>query len=303
MGKIIVVGSSNTDMILRCAHLPKPGETILGSDFAIAGGGKGANQAVAAARLGADVTFVARMGRDAMGDQAFANYRAEGINCDFITRDERAASGVALIMVDAAAENFIGVAPGANATLLPQHILEAESVFQSAKVLLLQLEIPLQAIEQAIKLAQRWNVQVILNPAPAQNLSDDLIRDVILTPNETEIGHLVGLPIKTMDDVEQAAAQLLRRGARAVIVTLGEQGAFVATPSSSCTVASYKVAAVDTTAAGDAFNAGLAVALARGEELSPAVRFACAVGALSATRFGAQPSLPRLAEVERFLSA
>jgi len=303
MGKIIVVGSSNTDMILRCAHLPKPGETILGNDFVIAGGGKGANQAVAAARLGAEVTFVARLGRDAMGDQALMNYRAEEIDCDFITRDELASSGVALIMVDAAAENFIGVAPGANATLMPSHILQAEPVFQSAKVLLLQLEVPLEAIAQAIKLAQRWNVQAILNPAPAQNLPDDLIRDVILTPNETEIGYLVGTSIKTMNDVEQAAGKLLKRGARALIVTLGEQGAFVATPSASCVVPSFKVDAVDTTAAGDAFNAGLAVALARGDELLTAVQFACAVGALSTTQFGAQPSLPRKEEVERFLLA
>lgn len=301
MGKIVVVGSSNTDMILRCAHLPKPGETVLGNQFAMAGGGKGANQAVGAARLGADVTFVARLGRDWMGDQAIAKYRAEGIDCSYIVRDAQASSGVALIMVDAAGENLIGVAPGANATLLPQHVERAERVFRSANVLLLQLEIPLETIARAIGMADKWNVRVILNPAPARDLPNELLRDVMLTPNQTEAAYLAGMAVSTMSDVEQAAITILNRGARAVVITLGEQGAFIATQTQRQAIPGFRVNAVDTTAAGDAFNAGVAVALARGDALDSAVRYACAVGALSVTQFGAQPSLPTLAAVESFL--
>jgi ribokinase len=301
MGKIVVVGSSNTDMILRCAHLPKPGETVLGNQFAMAGGGKGANQAVGAARLGADVTFVARLGRDWMGDQAIAKYRAEGIDCSYIVRDAQASSGVALIMVDAAGENLIGVAPGANATLLPQHVERAEPVFRSANVLLLQLEIPLETIAKAIGMADKWNIRVILNPAPARDLPNELLRDVMLTPNQTEAAYLAGMAVSTMSDVEQAAITILNRGARAVVITLGEQGAFIATQTQRQAIPGFRVNAVDTTAAGDAFNAGVAVALARGDALDSAVRYACAVGALSVTQFGAQPSLPTLAAVESFL--
>lgn len=295
MGHIIVVGSANTDMILKADRLPQPGETILGGEFTIAGGGKGANQAVAAARLGADVTFVARLGRDAMGDQAERNYRAEGIHCDYITRDDRAASGVALIMVDAHGQNLIGVAPGANATLALQHVEQAEPSFRSAQVLLAQLEIPLETVTTAVRLANKWNVRVVLNPAPARELPVELFRKVILTPNESEAARLTGL-----EDVEQAAKQLLNLGARAVIVTLGERGALLATATQMIIVPGFHVAPVDSTAAGDAFNAGLAVALARGEDLPSAVRYGCAVGALSVTQFGAQPSLPTAAEVEAF---
>ena len=301
MSRIIVVGSSNTDMILRCDRLPKPGETVLGSRFSIAGGGKGANQAVAAARLGADVTFVARLGQDWMGDQAVASYRTEGIHCDYITRDDAVPSGVALIMVDSGAENFIGVAPGANATLLPEHIVQAEPAFRSAKVLLLQLEIPLETIAQAIELADKWNVSVILNPAPARDLPAELLRNVTLTPNQNEAAHLAGIHIATMADVEDAAKRLLSRGVRTVIITLGEQGAFWATRTRMGTMPGFRVRAVDTTAAGDAFNAGLAVAQARGDDLELAVRYACAVGALAVTQYGAQPSLPTISAVETFL--
>ncbi len=303
MNHIVVVGSSNTDMVLRCPRLPKPGETVLGGQFAIAGGGKGANQAVAAARLGAAVTFIARVGRDAMGDQAVANYLAEGIDCRFITRDDNASSGVALIMVDRAAENLIGVGPGANATLLPEHVAQAEPVLRSASVLLVQLEIPLPTLVAAIELAHRCGVPVILNPAPAQPLPDEFVRDVILTPNETEAAELSGIPINTPSDVEQAAARLLRRGARAVVVTLGERGALLATPGPTEIIPGFRVNALDTTAAGDAFNGGLAVALARGDELAAAVRFGCAAGALAATRMGAQPSLPTAQEVPRLIES
>ncbi|MBI5651147.1 MAG: ribokinase [Chloroflexi bacterium] len=297
MNNIIVVGSANTDMILKCERLPRAGETILGGEFAIAAGGKGANQAVAAARLGAEVTFVARLGRDWMGDQAEQNYRAAGIDCAYLTRDERAASGVALIMVDARAENLIGVAPGANATLTPADVARAEPAIRAADVLLAQLEIPLDTVIAAIDLARQSNARVILNPAPARELPSELYRDVLLTPNETEAAHLTG-----EDDPARAATRLLALGARAVVMTLGARGALLATPDESRVIEGFRVQAVDTTAAGDAFNGGLAVALARGEDLPGAVRYACAVGALSVTRFGAQPSLPTRAQVEIFLA-
>ncbi|MEW5718571.1 MAG: ribokinase [Chloroflexota bacterium] len=302
MKQIVVVGSANTDMILKCEHLPKPGETILGGEFAIAAGGKGANQAVAAARLGGEVTFVARLGRDWMGDQALANYRAEGINCDFITRDERASSGVALIMVDRAAENLIGVAPGANSTLAPEHIAHAESVIRETGALVVQLEIPLETVAAAIRLARKHAVRVILNPAPARALPSEMLQDVIVTPNETEAAILTGQEVTTQTGIENAARQLLALGAREVVMTLGERGALWATRAQMQIVPAFRVEPVDTTAAGDAFNGGLAVALARGEEMEPAIRFASAVAALSVTRFGAQSSLPSKRAVESFLS-
>lgn len=302
MKRIVVVGSANTDMILKCERLPKPGETILGGEFAMAAGGKGANQAVAAARLGGEVTFVARLGRDWMGDQALANYRAENINCDFITRDDRASSGVALIMVDRAAENLIGVAPGANSALMPEHVAQAESAIRDAGVLVVQLEIPLETVAAAIRFARQHAVRIILNPAPARALPDEMLQDVIITPNETEAAILTGQSVTTPTQIESAARALLARGVRAVVITLGERGALWATRAQMQIVPAFRVQAVDTTAAGDAFNGGLAVALARGEEMAAAIRYASAVAALSVTRFGAQPSLPSRVEVDDFLA-
>ena len=301
-GKIVVVGSANTDMILRCHALPRPGQTILGGDFSIAAGGKGANQAVAAARLGGDVTFIARLGRDWMGDQALANYRAEGIDCEYITRDESAASGVALILVDDAAENLIGVAPGANGKLTSKEVGAAESAIRAAAVVMVQLEIPLETVLFTIKLARENNVRVILNPAPARELPAETYRDILLTPNETEAALLTQQDVATQEGIENAAKQLLGFGAGDVIVTMGERGAFWASRNQMQIIPAFHVHAVDTTAAGDAFNAGLAVALARGDHLPAAIRYASAVAALSVTKSGAQPSLPTENEVARFLS-
>jgi ribokinase len=294
--RIVVVGSANTDMILKCERLPQPGETILGGQFAIAAGGKGANQAVAAARLGSAVTFIARVGYDWMGDQALASYRAEGIDCEYITRDEHTASGVALIMVDARAQNLIGVAPGANSTLTPEHIAQAESVIGQAAILVVQLEIPLETVAAAIRLARKHHIRVLLNPAPARALPSEMLRDVIITPNETEATILT-----SHVEAEDAARELLAFGASHVIVTLGERGALWATHAQMQCLPAFQVQPVDTTAAGDAFNGGLAVALARGKEMHDALRYASAVAALSVTRWGAQPSLPSQAEVEDFL--
>jgi ribokinase len=303
MGNIVVVGSANTDMILKCERLPRAGETILGGEFAIAAGGKGANQAVAAARLGAEVTFVARLGRDWMGNQALDNYRAEGINCDYITRDDQASSGVALIMVDAQAENLIGVSPGANAMLKPEHIVQAEDAIRRASIMMVQLEIPLDTVESAIRLARKHDVRVILNPAPARQLPASLIQDVILTPNETEAGIVSGVDTTISTGVANAARRLLDQGAHQVVITLGEHGVMLATRDRVEAIPAFHVQAVDTTAAGDAFNGGLACALARGDGLPEAIRFASAVAALSVTRFGAQASLPTRNEVEAFLKS
>jgi ribokinase len=303
MGRIVVVGSANTDMILKGERLPRPGETVLGGEYFTAAGGKGANQAVAAARLGAEVAFVARLGRDWLGDAALAAYTQEGLDCRAITRDETLPSGVALIMVDSAGENLIGVAPGANGALRPEHVEQAEAVFRDASVLLVQLEIPLDTVAAALRLARRHGVRAILNPAPAQPLPDEVLQGVLLTPNEGELGRLAAqhVPAETRAAVEAAAVQLLARGAEHVVVTLGRQGALLM--PERLAVPGFDVVAVDTTAAGDAFNGGLAGALARGAPLPEAVRYACAVGALAVTRLGAQPSLPTGVEVDQFLAA
>jgi len=294
--KIVVVGSANTDMVVQVHHLPEPGETILGGDYFQSQGGKGANQAVAAARLGAEVTFIARLGQDAFGDASIAAYKADGINTGYIFQDDQTASGVALITVNTAGENTIAVAPGANAKLSPADILAAESAFQGANCLLVQLEIPLEAVQAAVQLAVKQHVSVILNPAPATQLPPALLELVdYLTPNETEVAILAG-------GYTSDAAHLLNSKFKVknIVITLGEKGAQIVDLANEI-VPPYHVHPVDTTGAGDAFNGGLAVALARGDSLLDAVRFANAVAALSTTRPGAQPSMPTAKAVEAFL--
>ena len=299
MAKIVVVGSSNTDMVVKTPHLPAPGETVLGGEFVMAAGGKGANQAVAAARLGAEVTFVARVGQDVFGEQALAGFEREGLITEYVTADPTAASGVALIFVDATGENSIAVASGANACLSPHDVQQARQAIEAADVLLLQLETPVETVLAAARIAHQAGVRVILNPAPApaNPLPAELLACVdILTPNESELALLAGASA----GVEQAATQGLSQGVETVIVTLGAQGALIVTQDTRQTVPSFPVDAVDTTAAGDAFNGGLAVALAEGKVLAKAVRFANACGALATTRLGAQPSLPTRDEVAPF---
>jgi len=300
--EVVVVGSSNTDMVVRAAHLPKPGETTLGGEFRTVAGGKGANQAVAAARLGTQVTFIARVGRDELGDQALAGLQREHINVDHVSRDPRAHSGVAFITVADDGENSITVAPGANASMKPAHIKRAGRVFSGRGPLLVQLETPIDTVTTAVELARRSGMPVILNPAPAQRLPESLLRKVsILTPNETEAELLTGIRVADDASAARAAEALRASGIATVIITMGARGAFVVAADGARLVPGFKVKALDTTAAGDVFNAALATALAEGKLLQNAVIFANAAAALSVTRAGAQPSAPRRAEVERLL--
>jgi ribokinase len=298
--KIVVIGSANMDMIVRTAHIPKPGETVLGNDFLQSLGGKGANQAVAAARLGADVTLVARLGQDSFGEAAVAAFKAEGIETGYIVRDVQTSTGVALIMVNQAAENIIAVAPGANACLSPADCCTAEGSIQKADCLLVQLEIPLEAAQAAIQIALKNRVPVILNPAPARLLPGDLLERIdYLTPNETEAALLMGEPTDRQV-LEKAKSYKDNLKIKNLIITLGERGAAIVGDPNEI-ISSFPVKPVDTTGAGDAFNGALAVGVARGDSLEKAVRYANAAGALATTRQGAQASLPTAAEVEAFI--
>jgi ribokinase len=301
--KIVVVGSSNTDMILKLDRIPKPGETILGGEFITAAGGKGANQATAAAKAGGAVTFIARVGQDMFGEQAIAGFVESGINVDHVQRD-KSPSGVALIFVAKDGENSIGVGGGANGKLSAADVKKAKAVFATAHTVIMQLETPLETVQAAAELADAKGATVILNPAPAQKLPDSLLKKIsILTPNETEAELLTGIKITDDASCSKAADALLRKGIKTVIITLGSRGSYVATSKSKQLVPGFKVKPVDTTAAGDTFNGALAVALAEGKSMDEAVRFANAAGAISVTRMGAQPSAPTRAEIEKLLNS
>lgn len=299
MSTIIVIGSSNTDMVIKSAHLPAPGETILGGEFFMNPGGKGANQAVAAAKLGGEVVFVAKVGDDIFGQEAVQGFKNEGIDTDYIVVDPRNPSGVATIMVDDQGENCIAVASGANGTLSPADIDKALARIDAADVLLMQLETPIPTIDYAASAgSEKWKT-VILNPAPAQALSDDLLAKLdVITPNETEAEILTGIKVENTTDAEKAALALREKGVGTVIITLGSQGAFVVADSFTGMVPVRKVNAVDTTAAGDTFNGALAVGMANGLPIEAAVEFANKAASVSVTRLGAQASAPRLEELE-----
>jgi ribokinase len=300
----LVVGSSNTDMIIRVPRLPKPGETVLGSGFTMAAGGKGANQAVAAARAGGRVTFVARIGDDVFGAKALDNFKADGVDTRFVFRTSGVPSGIALINVDERGQNGISVASGANAALSVDDLEAARPAFESAEIVLLQLESPLAVVEAAARMAETAGIPVILNPAPARRLDDSLLsRLSVLTPNEHEAAMLAGVPVENEQDAQDAASRLRARGVRRVIITLGERGAFTSAVEFEGLVPAFKVVPVDTTAAGDVFNGALAVALAEKEPLETALRFASAAAALSVTRLGAQRSAPTRPEIGAFLIA
>ena len=302
MGSIVVVGSSNTDMVVRVPALPRPGETVLGGTFYTAAGGKGANQAVAAARAGGAVTFVACVGDDAFGVQAVQGFQADGIDTTYVFIVPETPSGVALIMVDGAAENSIAVASGANALLRPHHVEQAHEAIAGADVLLVQLETPLETVAAAVTLAARHDTRVILNPAPAQALDEAMLGHVsILTPNVSETEVLTGLPLDEAARLDEAATVLLSKGVGAVLITLGSEGLYLAASGLRERLPAFTVKAEDTTGAGDAFNGALAVALAEQQPLHEAARFAAAAAAISVTRRGAQPSAPRRDEIVRFL--
>jgi ribokinase len=302
MKKIVVVGSSNTDMIIRVARLPRPGETILGGEFSMAPGGKGANQAVAAARAGGRVTLVARVGEDVFGERAVRNFEADGIETTFILRDGRAASGVALINVADNGENVISVASGANALLSPGDVRAAEAAFDGAELLLLQLETPPATVQAAAEMAHARGIPVLLNPAPARPLDDGLLECVaVIAPNEHEAELLTGVRVRTEKDAKRASAALRSRGPRLAVVTLGEKGCYAAGEEFEGLIPAFQVKAVDTTAAGDVFCGALAVALAEKRPVLDGLRFAAAAAALSVMKLGAQPSAPRRSEIDVFL--
>ncbi|MFZ2487225.1 MAG: ribokinase [Anaerolineae bacterium] len=301
--KIAVVGSLNMDLVVRSPRIPLPGETIIGRELHTVPGGKGANQAVAAARLGGAVAMIGRVGQDSFAAALLDNLTANQVDPTWVTQDPTAASGVALIVVDDTAQNSIVVASGANMTLTPQHISEAEAALAAADVLLLQFETPLDSALQAARLARQHGATVVLNPAPAQPIPADLLQAVdVVIPNETETTLLTGLPVHTLAEAETAAQALLASGAPAVVITLGGRGVLLAQSDGAQHVPAFPITPIDTTAAGDAFVGGLAVALGEGKPLVEAIRWGNAAGALAATRLGAQTSLPYRAELLAMLA-
>ncbi|MEO5893065.1 MAG: ribokinase [Ferruginibacter sp.] len=293
ISSILVIGSSNTDMVIKAPHLPAPGETILGGTFLMNPGGKGANQAVAAARLGGNVTLVCKTGNDIFGKQSVQLFREEAIDTSFVFEDPLHPSGVALITVDDQAENCIVVAPGANAHLSVQDIMPAMERIKGAAIVLMQLEIPLETVAHAASLAASSNIKVILNPAPVTSLPDELLQHIsIITPNETEASMLTGIKITDEVTAEQAARSLQAKGIATVIITLGSKGALVLHGDQCSMINAPVVQAIDTTAAGDVFNGALAVALSENKPMLAAVEFACQAASISVTRLGAQASAP-----------
>lgn len=298
MSRIIVIGSSNTDMVIKSKKLPSPGETILGGTFLMNPGGKGANQAVAAARLGGNVTFVTKTGNDMFGSEAKQLFDKEHIDSRYIIKDEKNPSGVALINVDENGENSIVVASGSNGTLSAYDI--SDDVFEEGTndLFLLQLEIPVSTVEFVAQKAAGKGNRVILNPAPARQLSDDLLNCLyLITPNETEAELLTGIKVHNVVSAEKAALLLREKGVQNVIITMGASGAYLLTGAISKMIKVVPVKAIDTTAAGDVFNGALAVAIAEGKNIEEAVTFANKAASISVTRMGAQASAPYRSEI------
>lgn len=299
INRITVIGSSNTDMVIKTTKLPAPGETILGGKFFMNAGGKGANQAVAAARLGGKVTFIAKTGDDIFGKQAKQLFESENVNTDYMFTDTENPSGVALITVDSIAENCIVVAPGANSNLQKSDIDQAKDEILRSEIILMQLEIPLEIVMYAAEIGNSAGKKVILNPAPARDLPDELFKKLyLITPNETEAELLTGIKVTDLISAEKAAKILINKGVNIVIITLGSKGAFLYSHEGFKLIAAPKVEAVDTTAAGDVFNGALAVAISEGFALEKAVEFANKAAAISVTRLGAQSSAPYWKEIK-----
>ena len=299
---ILVVGSANMDLVARARRFPAPGETVFGEGFGMYPGGKGANQAVCAAKLGGDVLFLGKIGDDLFGETLSRGMKQDGVRLGRLLVDGDAPTGTALIAVDGNGENEIIVVSGTNMHLRPADVHRARPAFDAARVVLLQLEIPLVTVRAAAEMAHARGAVVVLNPAPARTLPRSLLALVdYLTPNETELGQLSGLPVAGIPATVRAARALLARGVKNVVVTLGERGALFVDGTSARRFAARRVKPVDTTGAGDAFNGAFALAIAQGRPVGDAVTFANAAAALSVTRPGAQGSMPTLRELRRFL--
>lgn len=297
--RIVVIGSCNTDMVINTERLPQPGETIIGGNFFMNAGGKGANQAVAAARLGGRVSFMAKVGNDHFGSRSIEQYKSEGIEVEHILVDNDNPSGVALIMVDAKGENCIAVASGANALLRPEDIDKATGTIERGDIVLMQLETPLETVEYASRIAREKGKKVILNPAPALHLPESLLNNLyMIIANETETEYISGIKITDMDSICRAADIISSRGVENVVITLGSKGAFVKENGAYHQVPAIKVKAVDATAAGDTFCGALCVALAEGKDILEAVEFANRCASVTVTRLGAQSSLPYRSEID-----
>lgn len=296
--KILVVGSSNTDMTVKTRELPRPGETVLGGVFTMGGGGKGANQAVAARRLGGDVAFFCKVGNDIFGDNSLKGYQEEGIDTSLVKRSA-CPSGVALITVDEQAENCIVVASGANADVTVEDIEGIREALESCDILLMQLEIPVPAVCRAAQIAAEAGARVVLNPAPACDLPEELFKYVTLfIPNETELSRFSGIEVKDAESAGKAAGIMREKGVKDIIVTLGSKGSLICTGKGSVTVPARKVKAVDTTAAGDTYCGALCVALSEGKSLEEAAEFATKASSITVQRMGAQASVPYRKEID-----
>lgn len=295
--RILVIGSSNTDMTVKGGRIPVPGETVLGGEFCLGQGGKGANQAVAAARLGGDVEFICKVGRDGFGENSIKGYKADGMDMSHALLSDKP-SGVALIMVDEHAENIISVAAGANGDFSVEDIESLSSVISAADYLILQLEIPMATVTRAAEIAHDAGVYVILNPAPASELSEELLRNVsLIIPNQTESAALTGMSISDYESAGKAAEAFRAMGIEDAIITLGSKGSLVCTGEGQTLVPARKVEAVDTTAAGDTFCGAVCVGLAEGKTLVEAVEFATLASSYTVRKIGAQSSIPYRAEL------
>ncbi len=302
MKKICVLGSINIDLVAQTPSFPEPGQTILGEQFHTFPGGKGANQAVAAGRLGADVTFLGKVGSDAFGDMALSALRDANVDTSFIQKEETS-TGVAVITVNRQAENTIVYVPGANGLVDVLYVNRSKRAIDEADILMIQLEVPLETVEWAAAYAAERGKMVILDPAPAAQLPQRLIKcSNIITPNETELQIISGRNVRSEAEAMQAAGVLLEQGAGMVVHKCGGRGAYLISPEEAELVPGFKVTAVDTTAAGDSFNAGLAVSLANGNSIRESIRFANAVGAISVTKMGAQSAMPTLEEVSQLIN-
>ena len=300
MNKIVVIGSSNTDMVVRSEHLPRPGESVLGGGFLMAGGGKGANQAVAVARMGHRVIFSAAVGNDMFADAAIAAYQRFGIDTTYIVR-KQTPSGIALIMVDSAGQNSISVALGANNALTIEDVMPALEQIESGDIVLLQLEIPMDTVDACVAVAAAKGARVVLNPAPAAVVCQSTLSKLyLITPNQTEAQTLTGIEVTDETSAERAAKALVSLGVERVVITMGSDGAYLYEDGKGLLIPACKVSAVDTTAAGDVYNGALCAALAEGLTLQDSLRFATKASAISVTRVGAQPSVPTREEVDNF---